>query len=368
MEPMRTKIRLATRISILTSLAALASCAQALSPAGHVVSATIPQQATPRKAFRVFALASRGYIPDSVVTASDGGVWFSAFGITRCHEGRACRREELGSASAKGVTESSIGRVSSRVFGLTVGSGSTLWLTDAAKTAYVFDLRGTLLDTVALGSVGGALTSPFVGPDGRTWFASGSAGIVAVDSAFHITTVARCRTCRLRGGVTAPDGNAWFFQTPAVGGFVRVSPGGGVSQFFVGQHLVDSLTAGPNSALWGILGKSIVEYSTAPQYVKSFAPGVDPSQTGLKPFSGAVYWATYGPYSGKRNILYFVGMTWTGDFVEQHEINVGACDAKDRTFFASGPTYGGDGHYYIGIGCSPASAYTTGASGYIVRL
>ncbi len=366
---MSINTRRAEQNSILASVPAQASCAQAFSPVGQLGSSTISQRTAPQRAFRVFALSSKNYVPDSVVTASDGSVWFSASRVTQCHKSRGCRREEFGTASAKGITESAIGTVSSSVFGLSVGSDSTLWLTDATEAAYVFSLDGVLLTRIALAPVGGALTSPFVGPDGRTWFDSGSGGIVGVDSAFHITTVARCRKCRLRGGVTAPDGNAWFFQAPAVGGLVRVSPGGSLSKFSVGQHLVDSLTAGPNSALWGILGKAIVEYSTAPQLVKSFDPSVDPSQTGLKPFAGAVYWATYGPYGGKRNILYFVGMTWTGDFVEEHEINVGACDSKSRQFFVSGPTYGGDGHYYIGVGCSPeGSPYTTGGAGYIVRL
>jgi streptogramin lyase len=316
----------------------------------------------------VFALKAPGFIPDSVTTATNGTVWFSAEQITHCGT-TACRREEIGTASSAGITEAAIGPTSMSVFGAAPGPDSSVWVTDALNAAYIYVPLEHLEHTLDLGgALGRALTPPFVGPDGRVWFRSGRQGIVGVDASYNVATIAACPKCGLGGGVTAPDGNAWFYDAKRAG-LVRMTAQGDLEKFPGPQYLVDSLTAGPGGALWGLRQATIEEYSTVPNFIQDFPQGISPEQSGIQAYGGALYWTTYQAYASGRNLLYFVSMTYTGDMVRLHYTGVGACGARDRQFFAHGPSRGIDGHWYVGVGCSPQSApYTTHGHGYIVRL
>ena len=201
------------------------------------------------------------------------------------------------------------------------------------------------------------------------WFQTGADGVFGVGARFKVGVVAKCPKCKLADGVTAPDGNAWFIQKPRIGGFVRITPTGKATKFFAGERLATMLTAGPGGMLWGLLRNVINEYSTLPKFVRAFPVGITPDQSGIAPIGGALYWTTFAANPTNGNELYFVGMTYTGDFEVLPYSRVGKCDTKDRQFFTTTPARGGDGYHYVGVGCSPdPPPFTTRGLGYIVRF
>ncbi len=323
----------------------------------------------------VVAVPTSGYIPDSMTKTADGAIWFSAEFIQPCHGNVSCQTEELDSFVASGIQERSLGRISTvgAFDGILAGPDSTIWATDALASARIFDLSGRQIAFLKLGGANGdALSAPFVGPDGRVWFAGGSpgtggGGVVAVDAKYHIALVAACPQCFFFGGVTAADGNAWLLD-PYLGGFYRVTPQGVLTRFDFGKAVLTTLTAGPAGWLWGSLQGNIGAYNTAGKRVATFTPQVA-VQSGLQRIGADVVWANYGPSKSGGDELDVTTLAPSGATSTQHYEQIGACPPSDAQWFSAAPVLGGDGALYVGVGCSAQQPpYTVGGLGYVVRI
>ena len=324
----------------------------------------------------VYPLKAAGFMPDSVVRAADGSVWFSAAKLRPCPKEETCQSEELGSVGTGNVRERKLGdlTIASEGYGVTAGPNRTLWVTDPLRAAHVYDLSGQLIAKVPLSdrNGSGALSPPFIGPDGRMWFTqgsfgSGADGVVAVDSAFRIQPVAPCGQCFFASGVVAADGNAWLLD-PYLGGFYRVTTAGKIKRFDYGKFTLASMIAGPRRGLWGLTNSdTIAAYDLDGALRASFSPGV-PVQSGLRDIDGLLWWANFRP-SQTGNQLDVVSMTPAGAIRLRRFHNVGACTSQNKQWFSNGPALGGDGALYVGIGCAPQPIpYTVGGQAAIVRI
>jgi streptogramin lyase len=318
-------------------------------------------------------LKAAGYIPDSVVESADGAVWFSAARIEHCSGNVSCQTEELGTIRSGALAEKSLGATQIfATYGAAPGPGPSIWVTNALRASRVFDLSGKQIATVRFGgnNGSGALSPPFIGPDGRMWFAEGSfgqggGGVVAVDANYTIVSVASCKACFFAGGVTAADGNAWLLD-PYLGGFYRVTPQGALTRFDFGTSVLQTMIAGPGGALWGTANGDVAEYDLMGNLLATFTPPLG-VQSGLQTIGENLMWANFGP-AASGNELDLVTMTPHGAATIRRFKNVGSC-ASEQQWFSNGPALGGDGALYVGIGCSPQSIpFTARGHGFLVRI
>ncbi|MBD5657161.1 MAG: hypothetical protein IAI50_18575 [Candidatus Eremiobacteraeota bacterium] len=314
-------------------------------------------------------------MPDSIVSAADGSIWYSAAELSPCHNDVTCQTEALGKFSGARATETLLGSTSlSATYGVTVGPNRTLWVTDALKAASIFDLSGKQIEKLKVrsGNGGGALSAPFIGPDGRMWFARGSfgegaTGIVAVDSSYAIQPVVACGQCFFSGGVVAADGNAWLLD-PYLGGFYRVTPDGTLTRFDYGKFELQTIVAGPQAALWGLINGNIAAYGLMGHLLRTFAPPVA-VQSGLHVIGNDLVWANFGPSKKGGTELDIARVSAQGEGKVHRYFGVSACKATDPQWFSQGPAVGGDGALYVAIGCSPEQVpYTNGGHAAIVRI
>jgi streptogramin lyase len=323
----------------------------------------------------VYALPVAGYMPDSLVRAANGSIWFSAAQYSPCHGNVTCQTEAIGTLEQDGAHETLLGRTGvGATYGVTPGPARTLWLTDAQTTARVFDLSGTQIAEVKVrtGNGDGALSAPFIGPDGRMWFTQGSfgqgaTGVVAVDASYDIEPVASCGQCFFSGGVVAADGDAWLLD-PYLGGFYRVTPAGAIKRFDYGQFVLDTMIAGPGGDLWGTKNGNITSYDLSGHVLATFVPPVS-VQSGLRAIGGNLVWAAFGPAKGGGTELEVVRMSPLGKAAIQRYRHVGTCRSTAKQWFSQGPAVGGDRALYVAIGCSPEQApYTDGGQAAIVKI
>jgi hypothetical protein len=324
----------------------------------------------------VYPLAASGYIPDSVVASADGAIWLSAALLKPCSGNITCQTELLGTLRSNGIHEHDLGAVTlaGSLYGATPGPGPSIWVTDPLKAARIFNLSGKLVAAVRFGrqNGSGALSAPFIGPDGRMWFTQGSfglggGGVVAVDASYHVMSVAPCKQCFFFGGVDAADGDAWLLD-PYLGGFYRVTPAGALKRFDFGKFVLETLLAGPNAKLWGMQDGNVAEYDLEGRRIAQYTPPVS-VQSGLRTVGSNLAWADYGPSASGGSELDIVTLTVGGAATVARFTHVGACTSSAAQWFSSGPALGGDGALYVGVGCAPQQApYTVGGLGYLVRI
>ncbi len=232
---------------------------------GMTVLGAAPARATQ---VSVYPLSVLGYMPDSVVKSANGAIWFSAAQLKPCHGNVTCQTEELGTLRGHALIEQNLGpqTLAGETYGATPGPGPSIWFTDPLKAARVFDLSGKQIATVRFGGQNGsgALSAPFIGPDGRMWltlgsFGLGGGGVAAVDANYKTALVARCKQCFFSGGAVAADSDAWLLD-PYLGGFYRVTPSGNLTRFDFGKFTLQTMIAGPNGNLWGLENFDIAQY------------------------------------------------------------------------------------------------------------
>lgn len=193
-----------------------------------------------------FPIPSERALPASIVTGSDGRLWFTEPGAGNI--GRSTSKGSIIEFAVPPGPGDEQGTPTPEV--IAVGPDRNLWFTDEASSSVG---RITTAGVVTAFPVGAETQGITLGPDRALWYTqvSESIGRIATDGTvteFEVPLDVAGDAMRIARG---PDGNLWFteFQGSKIG---RLTPEGRLTEFPLPTEdaFPFGITAGPDGAVW----------------------------------------------------------------------------------------------------------------------
>ena len=192
--------------------------------------------------------ASTGAQPDSIVTGTDGAMWFT--------ESNGDGTGYLGRSTSAGVVTRYRTGLDTLPQGITVGPDGALWFTETRHDAMGSIVRMAPAGTMTAFDVPGhgkwsAPNSIAVGPDGELWFTDpGTGAIGSVTTSGHVTEYALPHGAVPQQIAKGPDGRLWFTDA-GTGAIGSISTLGAIKEYPLPHGASPAgITAGPNGELW----------------------------------------------------------------------------------------------------------------------
>lgn len=185
--------------------------------------------------------------PLGLASGPDGNIWFGEWNYNK-----------IGKISTNGVvTEYSLPQANSRATSLTSGPDGNIWYVDGSTNS-VGEITSSgvvteypIPDITGSGSSPGTITS---GPDGNLWFTQLSGNKIRSVTAngvfvktFQVSTGIQYRIWQI---VTGPDGNLWYGMRGDGGGIRKINTDGATTIY--GQNAFDTryVANGPDGNIW----------------------------------------------------------------------------------------------------------------------
>jgi hypothetical protein len=185
--------------------------------------------------FTYTELPSAAYVPDNVVTATDGTLWFDSYARVECGQSEICEPQAFGHVSRKGVISMFQFPSGGAYQSLSAGPQGTAWIVSGTGL-YVFNQAGALVATYPIDAPTNELSPPVLGPDGRMWLTDFGGDLFAVTASGTVSTYACPNRCdylaagpndEIWGNGLDADFNPFFFAATTTGVVTTHSGGGG---------------------------------------------------------------------------------------------------------------------------------------------